>query len=192
MGWSSEYVGRIPLTYQQKKDFISELFSDTMDVLKVSLSGNVGYVALKRKDSSDVFACVILTSQRDGEFAYKLMSDDMGPNRYECPKGILDILTPTKNRAANQWREICRKNLIYRAKRSALTRLLPGSQIEFKTTKTFTFGNGILTIPMGTTMILTKRYLFGTTVWTGNFNGVAIQWRKKHIPSTFEILVKVS
>lgn len=37
-------------------------------------------------------------------FGYKDMDETMGPYMFNCPKTILDLLTPTDNEYANKWR----------------------------------------------------------------------------------------
>jgi len=54
---------------------------------------------------------LIKYSKREREgyvFGYKDMSEDMGPCESECPVAILDLLTPTTNEYALDWRKRCR------------------------------------------------------------------------------------
>lgn len=65
-------------------------------------------------------------------FSYKDMCESAGPYRYNCPKGILDLLTATDNEYAINWRNKCRENI--QKKKEKLTKgTLPiGSIIRFK------------------------------------------------------------
>jgi hypothetical protein len=59
------------------------------------------------------------------------MTEDMGPCEAECPKQIIDLLTPTESSIANEWRERCRKSLAFRAEMSKKPKLKPGQLVEF-------------------------------------------------------------
>lgn len=79
-------------------------------LLKDAMVGSTWYGAVKLTETGEVFAAVFLTSTRDGtEFAYKDMSDSMGPCQYDCPESILKLLSPTDNKFALEWREKCRQ-----------------------------------------------------------------------------------
>lgn len=86
------------------------------EVLKCSMKGTVGYMAVKYTDKKDpskdcIFGLVCLTSVRDKYwFGYKDMSEDMLPYYFDCPKTILNLLTPTENENALKWRGKCREN----------------------------------------------------------------------------------
>jgi hypothetical protein len=74
----------------------------------------------KATGEREVFALVCLTNYRpkgfsDGTtFGYKDMDETMGPNACECPARILDLLTPTTNDYANEWRKNCRERVTKR------------------------------------------------------------------------------
>lgn len=88
-------------------------------VLASSIISSTYYAAVEQRGTNGfyaIFAAVILTSaskNRYGErsWGYKDMSEDMGPCRYDCPARILDLLTPTENETALQWRASCREAL---------------------------------------------------------------------------------
>lgn len=88
-------------------------------VLASSIVSSTYYAAVEQRGTNGfhaIFAAVILTSaskNRYGErsWGYKDMSEDMGPYRYDCPARILDLLTPTENETALQWRASCRQAL---------------------------------------------------------------------------------
>lgn len=85
--------------------------TDYCEIAKSSMVGSVYYAALKRVSESgeikEIFCEVILTSVKQGEFCYKEMDETMLPFCYDCPISILKILTPTKNKYANEWRKRC-------------------------------------------------------------------------------------
>lgn len=87
-----------------------------LTVLKSSMVGSVYYAAIQIKRNGiveSVFATTALTRSNMKEyfnFLYKDIDETMGPYDCKCPKGILDLLTPTDNEYANDWRERCRAN----------------------------------------------------------------------------------
>ena len=64
-------------------------------------------------------------------FSYKDMDETCGPYKCECPKAILDLLTPTDSEWANKWRQACRETLANKAKPNALNKLPIGTVIKF-------------------------------------------------------------
>jgi len=44
-------------------------------------------------------------------FGYKDMDENMGPYFYNCPKRILELLTPTTSKYAKEWRRRCWRNI---------------------------------------------------------------------------------
>ena len=84
----------------------------------------------------DVWAavCLVKYNPRDREgyiFGYKDMSEDSGPCEAECPKEILDLLTPTDSANAKEWRERCHKLLALREQNAKKPKLEPGQIVEF-------------------------------------------------------------
>lgn len=158
MGWTSYHVEP---TYKKGKPFIDRkaecdnLFcSDAIsyktnevvgkyEVLKSAMVGKTYYAAVKKTifaaetepESIKVFAAVVLTAIDNKDyynFAYKDMDETMGPYEYNCPKGILDLLTPTDNEYANDWRKRCYENLKKKNNPDALSNLPIGSMIKYK------------------------------------------------------------
>ena len=127
MGWTSYYVGA---EKDRQKLMIKELenYGD-VKVLKSAMRGRVFYGAYTSTNHPEqVRGIVCLTSLRDGDFAYKDMDESTGPYYYDCPKNILDLLTPTENKWALAWREKCRQKKTSII--SELNKLPDGSVIE--------------------------------------------------------------
>ncbi len=103
----------------------------------VNLSTYYGAVEKVHKETGEraVFAVVILirhvrTKRGWGEnFGYKDMSEEDGPCEAECPKSILELLTPTESEYANDWRQRCR---VYQNARAQVAQLSPGRELVFK------------------------------------------------------------
>lgn len=88
-----------------------------------------------------VFAIDFRTSKEHGykstSFGYKDMDETMGPFERNCPERILNLLTPTNNLNANEWRASCRRNIELRKARSVSN----GQHIKFD--RPIRFSNGL-------------------------------------------------
>lgn len=112
MGWDGD---RVKYWKNGKPDIIAESEArwywgdgkDKFEVLKAVAKGSVIYSAIKVKETGEVFGVVSLT-RKDGDYLmFKDMSEDVGPFYYDCPKSVLNLLTPTQNEEALKWREKC-------------------------------------------------------------------------------------
>lgn len=158
MGWTSYHVEP---TYKNGKPFIDRkaecdnLFnSDAIswktneiigkyEVLKSYMVGSTYYAAVKKTifatetkpEDIKVFAAVTQTNVNNKDyhnFAYKDMDETCGPCQCNCPKGILDLLTPTDSEYANEWRKRCYENLKKKQDPNALGNLTIGSVIKYQ------------------------------------------------------------
>lgn len=122
MGWTSLYVSMYHDCFDLKGKFDRKAYLDRefgheeneryiWDILKSSMVGSTWYGAIQRIDKVEntrtVYGEVIITSLKDGEFYYKEMSEDVGPYQYDCPVGILKLLSATDNEHALEWRRKC-------------------------------------------------------------------------------------
>lgn len=83
------------------------------EVVKDAVVGTTYYAAVKSPRDSKVGAVIILTKiDRNGycNFGMKWLGEEDGPFKCECPKSVLDALSPTDNESAIEWREKCRAN----------------------------------------------------------------------------------
>lgn len=192
MGWTSCHV---ETKYKHRKEYIDrkeecdKLFNQPMvamssnapvgkyEVLHSTVIGSTYYAAVKKTkfateteaESSEVFAAIVLTKTDIKEyynFYYKDMDETCGPHKYDCPNKILDLLSPTDNKYANEWRKMCRKKTADKSSPTTLTNLPVGSKIKFKApfdTKIHTKGDEI-------TVWKIKSPYRGKTYWTdGHF-----------------------
>lgn len=117
-------------------------------VLRSALVGMREYYAAVEHIAPDgsrtVWAAMFLVSLSRGRYevtwGYKDMSENCGPCYYNCPGSVLDLLTPTSNEAAVNWRDACRRTI---ARRDRLKALKPGMRILLDTPMTFTNGDVI-------------------------------------------------
>lgn len=83
------------------------------EVVKDAVVGTTYYAAVKSPHDGSVGAVIILTHiDRNGycNFGMKWIDEESGPYKCECPKSVLDALSPTDNESAIEWREKCRAN----------------------------------------------------------------------------------
>lgn len=119
----------------EDEHLVSENDEYKWDVLGTSLHGTVVYAVNRRTNKAtgreDVWATVYLTRwDPNGYFMIKSMSEDMGPFYYGCPKRLLDMLPPTDNQSAVEWRQRCADR---RDERKNEVRTLPiGTNIRLK------------------------------------------------------------
>ena len=204
MGWTSYHAAfydkRGQVDRKTECDQYFEGYPNTghYKVLKSAMKGKVYYGAIKKllryvgedengksiyeplpEDEQKVFAVVFLTSVDSKDyfnFAYKDMDESMGPCYYDCPKSILDLLSPTDNEYALNWREKCRERIAKEKEGLSLSKLPVGSKIRFLR------GNG-------TMMELVKHpaaFQFARPFWYNpEGNGYV---SAKHIPATFEVV----
>ena len=138
MGWTSYRATHYKNGKVDRKAEIDAMWNEHNDgrftVLKSSMKGATYYGAIKQNKTNEVFAVVYLTSTDMKDyfnFSYKDMDETMGPYQCDCPKGILDLLTPTDNEVALRWREACREKLKAKKSDNSLSKLPIGSVIKF-------------------------------------------------------------
>lgn len=122
----------------------------TSKVLRSALVGmRVYYAAVEQirvaAGEGEVWAaiCLVRYNPRDPEgyiFGYKSMEESMGPHECECPKSILDLLTPTDAEYARQWRARCLEAAAARRARAAKPKPRAGQVIVFDEPLAFSDG----------------------------------------------------
>ena len=112
MGWTSYHATYYKKGAVDRKAEIDNMWnndsSKRFKVLKSSMVGSTYYGAID--NGEEVFAVVFLTSTNSKDyfnFSYKDMEESMCPYQFDCPIGILNLLTETDNEWAIKWRENC-------------------------------------------------------------------------------------
>ena len=128
MGWTGHYTNR------PSEEVVREELSYGGYNTIVANRG-ARYWVLER--DGERFAVVVLVKRRPGEVITKVMTEDMGP--YECafPLSFLDLLSPTDNEYALNWRERVRK---HHATKQAKPKLAKGDVVVFSEPIEFTRG----------------------------------------------------
>ena len=145
MGWT--FVHKEP--GQKLSDFFRKEFEwdnpETgykLRVLDCATYLNAAYLALEQTHGGEreVFALVCELQYRPRDhfnFGYKDVEEMQGPIKANCPERILNLLTPTDNEWAKEWREACWENL----RRTKQARAIkPGALVEFAKPVRFTDG----------------------------------------------------
>ena len=129
MGWLSFNVES---TKNRKQIMDDQFNSEHLEVVKSAMVGTVYYAAVKSLKQGKIFGLVCLTSVQNKEwynFGYKDMDESMGPAYYDCPKSILDLLSPTEYEWAKEWRAQCYKRLEAKKSPTRLNNLPIGARI---------------------------------------------------------------
>lgn len=142
MGWTSYHAthykkGKVDRKAEMDNMFNWEDENRKVEVLKSSMVGSTYYAAIKSLNKTNnyecVWAAVCLTSTDMKDyfnFAYKDMDETCGPYKFDCPKGILDLLTPTENEYANNWRKQCYENIEKKKAPNGFNKLPVGTVIK--------------------------------------------------------------
>lgn len=139
MGWCGSY-----LEDRTTKGIIERIkeqeIGDKCEIVYYSKKGRIISLAVKSKESEEVFAVVCLTRiDRGGkEFMIKTLDETSGPCYYDVPKKLLNLLSPTNNEYALKWREQCK--LFIETKKNS-SKIKQGDLIEFE--DEIEFNNGV-------------------------------------------------
>lgn len=184
MGWTSYHAthyknGKVDRKAECDAYFLEGLNRGHYDVVKSSLVGTTYYAAVKPlkksagkdengnyiyvdlpEEEQSVSAVVFLTSTDMKDyfnFSYKDMCESMGPYKYECPKGILDLLSPTDNEYANEWRKACYQN----HKEQKKYKTISSSKLPVGSVIKVTMPCDTMYYKNGDVVTLTKGYMYG-------------------------------
>ena len=128
MGWTyyqATYYkkgGKIDRLEQCRAEFSK--YPSWATIVKDIIVGNVYYAAMKSSKSGEIWALIVVTETDGNEFGYKNMDETYGPCYYDCPIGILKLLSPTENEYAKEWRKNCYAAIEQKRKKQKLARLL--------------------------------------------------------------------
>lgn len=118
MGWTTIK------TNKSAEEIALDMLDSKYELLYSYKKGDVLYCAIKNRETNYISAEIFLTSKNiDGTISVKNMSEVEGPYYYDANKKLLNMLSPTTNENALEWREICLKRNI---------KLKEGDIIEFE------------------------------------------------------------
>lgn len=136
MGWTG-HVTDHAMSAKEKREYLDNLWNaEKCRTLKSAMVGSTYYAAVKELESGEVFGFVVIThmlkrGENWYEFQYKELEETMGISECNCSKGILNLLTPTDNEYAIQWRYKCAENLLLEEKKRKVAKAPVGSRLCF-------------------------------------------------------------
>ena len=198
MGWTEYHAscyknGKVDRKAEMDNMFNWEDENRKCEVLKSSMVGSTYYAAVKSLNKTNGYECVwaaiCLTNTNMREyfnFAYKDMDETCGPYKHDCPKGILDLLSPTENEYALEWRKQCYENLAKKKNPNGFNKLPVGTIIKVVMPFDTTY------FKQGQEVRLQKRTKWGSnrTEWI-TMNGVACRFTAglmKCLQDSYEIV----
>ncbi len=112
MGWDVTPVGRNITTKKFIEHYIKTSYDGVYTAIKICEGKNkfgekAFYVALKKLEDNTVFGVVFLTRRKNGSVAVKVIGESSGPGQIEAPLSFIELLSPTDNERAKQWRADC-------------------------------------------------------------------------------------
>lgn len=194
MGWTGIHAthykknGDVDRKAECDSYWLDGLSAGHFEVVKSTMVGTTYYAAIKPlvkrngvdeighdkyeplpESEQDVFAVVFLTNVDKKDyfnFNYKNMDETMCPYSFDCPVGILDLLSPTDNELANEWREKCRQSAKDKAAKKQFIKLLKdievGQRIKFILKQNMSDGS-----KSGSEVCLIKTIHQGKPIWYG-------------------------
>lgn len=131
MGWTS--LHRRP--GQTDAEFFGRELNPGDEIVAHNTSGSgferTFYAAVRKPDGT-TWALVVLCQTRGREFIYKDMDETVGPNEVGVSRKVLEALTPTDSKYANEWRERAWADVAKREEAAALTKgIKPGQWVRF-------------------------------------------------------------
>lgn len=140
----------VSMPYDRLAFLDQEMTSTRHHVVRSAMIGGIYYAAVKNLETTLVLAAVIKTESGQGMFTFKTMDETMNPYYYDCPKKILDLLTPIDDmekhrhlmkigesciRNSAAWRDTCeqvRKDKALRRKLKAGVKIKLPRQLTFE------------------------------------------------------------
>lgn len=118
MGWTGVFINKEVTPRKAIEDEIKRILRKEFELIKIVGKGSTYYCAIKDKTHNEVIGMVVPTSvstkycsRNQYELIYKTISESSHPFYYDCPKSILNLLSPTEDDEANKWRAKCRENI---------------------------------------------------------------------------------
>ena len=112
MGWDVTQVGSNITTRKFVEHEIKLSYDGVYEAIKIVEGKNqygqkAFYVALRKLEDGKVVALVYLTRRKNGSIAIKVIGESSGPGQIEAPLSFIELLSPTDNEWAKQWRADC-------------------------------------------------------------------------------------
>lgn len=122
MGWDGIYFPVKP-TREQELEEIKHHILKSMEIVYATKVGSVWFLAIK--DADRIFCGIIPTQYRQHEFMIKIGTEFDGYNGYyDAPMKLINMLTPTEDKLANEWRDKVREKNGIKKSMSNLKRVM--------------------------------------------------------------------
>lgn len=189
MGWTSYRATHYKRGKIDKKAEMDHEFGKNLNwgtIVKSAVVGGTYYAAIHstKHDVTWGLVCLVRT-ENNSEIFYKDMDETSGPYCYDCPKGILDVLTPLDDPRfdylgkeskewAQKWRDGCKAKR--ESKKTAIT-MHHGKNYKAVSVSDLKFGStGSIKVPKGTEVtILSLR-----NSWYIPYNGYNLRFMKRY------------
>lgn len=122
-----------------KQDMVRKLKTDgylfdpeKATILKTATVGNALWMAVKRRDTGEVFISLSLLSQHNKQWGHKDLDESVHPYYYDCPLSLLELATEPVDEQAAEWRERVRERAIrVNRARAAKRAITTGSTVQY-------------------------------------------------------------
>lgn len=101
---ASIYVAMDPVNERAIEDLIR---SEVPNIVALGNNGLDFYLALPSEDGTEVIAVILVVRPSLQGVRMERFSEMRVPFYFDCPKHVLEALTPTDNDACNHWRRLC-------------------------------------------------------------------------------------
>ena len=91
-----------------KKELEKIINSLDVKILESKIKNAIMYAAVQNKNG--FVDCIIIKFKNNPYFEYKIMDESEYPYYFDCPVEILNLLSVTDNKLANDWRKACLNN----------------------------------------------------------------------------------
>ena len=85
-----------------------KVFLQGLRIVRRKIVNGTYYLAIS-DENNNIYGAVVAFEKGDDCILGKFMSERIHPYYYDCPKDILNLLSPTEDKLALAWRENCRK-----------------------------------------------------------------------------------
>lgn len=108
MGWNGVKIDSKDIENHIRRVSMYELGIENENILMLVQDNSLDHWALAYEDMGHIKAAIIRVKWDDGGFCNtKVITEEEGPTAIVVPSELLDMLTPTENKYAKEWREDC-------------------------------------------------------------------------------------
>ena len=141
MGWPMVAISGLKVNIEKELIKLLEPWEEsgvTFRCIKLAVVDGVGYAAVEETEDSEVRVRIMVIEtyvsklKYSCEFEYKPYLECWCPRFYDCPKEILDLLTPTDNEFGLEWRKRCLETMAKKEEEKLVSALPVGATVVCK------------------------------------------------------------